>query len=67
MKAYVITTGAIFGLFVVVHIVRVFAEGMHLATDPHFILLTVACAGICLWASSLLWLSRRETESQKPG
>ncbi len=50
MKAYVITTGAVFGLLVLAHIWRVFAESPHLATDPWFVLLTVLAAALCLWA-----------------
>lgn len=59
MKAYVITTGALFGLLTVAHIWRVFAEGPHLATDPFFVLITVAAAAFCLWACHLLRLSSR--------
>jgi len=55
MKAYVMTTGAIFGLITLAHLLRVMAEGPHLATDPVFILLTVAAAALCLWAGRLLW------------
>jgi hypothetical protein len=42
MKAYLITTGTVFGLIVLAHLWRVFEEGAHLARDPVFILLTVA-------------------------
>ena len=58
MKAYVITTGVIFGLLTLVHIWRV-TEERHLATDPWYILVTVAAAALCLWAFGLLWRSRR--------
>jgi hypothetical protein len=54
MKAYVMTTGTLFGLLAVVHLLRMIAEGRHLATDPFFILITVAAAGLCLWAWRLL-------------
>ena len=50
MKAYLITTGAIFGLVVVAHIWRAFAEGSRLAKDPLFVLLTVAAAALSFWA-----------------
>jgi hypothetical protein len=59
MKAYVITTGAVFGMITMAHIARVFAEGPHLAANPLFILLTVATAALCFWACYLLWLSPR--------
>ena len=50
MKAYLITTGTVFGLITVAHIWRMFAEGSHLATDPIFLLLTVLAAALCIWA-----------------
>lgn len=55
MKVYIMITGAVFGLIVVAHILRVVAEGPHLATEPMFILLTLAAAGLCIWAVRLLW------------
>ena len=54
MKAYLITTGAVFGLIVLAHFARVVAEGAHLATDPLFALLTVAAAALSFWAWRLL-------------
>ena len=59
MKAYVITTGAVFGLVTLAHIWRAFAEGRRLATDPWFILITFATAALCFWAWRLLRLSSR--------
>jgi hypothetical protein len=59
MKAYVTTTGAVFGLITLAHILRMFMEGRHLATEPLYILLTVAAASLCLWALRLLWVSKR--------
>jgi hypothetical protein len=59
MKAYLITTGVVFGLITVAHVWRVLVEGSRLATDPIFLLLTVASAGLCLWACRLLKLSSR--------
>jgi hypothetical protein len=56
MKAYVITTGAVFGLLTLAHLARVFAEGPRLAADPWFVLVTVAAAALCLWAWRLLKL-----------
>ncbi len=63
MKAYVTTTGAVFGLLTLVHIWRVIAYEPHLATDPWFVLFTVAAAALCLWACRLLWLARSGRES----
>jgi len=59
MKAYVMTTGAVFGLIAVAHILRIIVEGLHLAREPLYILLTLAAGGLCSWAGLLLWRSRR--------
>lgn len=59
MKAYVMTTGAIFGLLTLAHIWRAIEEGPHLATEPWYVLITVATAVLCLWALRLLWRSPR--------
>ena len=53
MKAYIITTGTLFGLIVVAHVLRVVQEPP-LATDPWYILLTAAAAGISAWAWRLV-------------
>jgi hypothetical protein len=49
MKAYVITTGVIFALITLSHILRIVAEP-HVATEPFFILLTVLSAALSIWA-----------------
>jgi hypothetical protein len=54
MKAYVMTTGALFGLLTLAHLLRIVQEGRHLATDPFYILITVAAAALGLWAWRLL-------------
>ena len=59
MKAYVTTTGAVFGLITVAHVLRIIAEGRHLMTDPWFVLLTVATGSLCFWALRLLRLTKR--------
>jgi hypothetical protein len=59
MRAYVMTTGVLFGLIAVAHVWRVFEEGAGLAADPFFILLTVAAAALCLWAWRLIRVSTR--------
>ena len=59
MKAYVMTTGAVFGLLTLVHLWRIIVEGLHLATEPLYVLLTVAAGSLCFWAWRLLWLARR--------
>ena len=53
MRAYVITTGVIFGLLVVAHLWRMVAEP-HFATDPGYILITVAAGLLSVWAGLVL-------------
>ena len=59
MRAYVMTTGTIFGLIVIAHVLRIAHESPALGRDPFFLALTVACAALCVWAFSLL--RRRQT------
>ena len=50
MKAYVVTTGMIFGLLVAVHLGRILAENPQLATDPIFLAITAVAGGLAIWA-----------------
>ncbi len=59
MKAYLITTGTVFGLIVLAHIWRIFEEGRSLAADPVFVTLTIAAAALSFWAWRLLRYSAR--------
>jgi dolichyl-phosphate-mannose--protein O-mannosyl transferase len=59
MKAYVMTTGAVFGLLVVAHIWRVIGENPALAKDPFYVVITIAAAALCFWAWRLLRLMPR--------
>ena len=54
MRAYVMTTSAVFGLLTVAHVWRVIEERPSLVTDPSYILITVVAAALCLWAWRLL-------------
>ncbi len=54
MKPYVMTTGSIFGLITVAHLWRMISESSRLATEPVYLLLTIAAAALCLWAVRLL-------------
>jgi hypothetical protein len=54
VKAYVMTSGAIFGLITLVHVWRAFEEGPRLATEPWYVLITVAAAALCVWAWRVL-------------
>jgi len=59
MKAYVMTTGAVFALLTLAHLLRIILEGPHLAREPLYVLITIAAAGLCIWAWRLLRLSKR--------
>ena len=59
MRAYVITTGALFGLLTVAHALRIVAEGPQLLTQPWWVLVTLTAAGLCVWALRLLRTSAR--------
>ena len=50
MRADVMTTGVLFGLITMAHVWRVFEESSRLATDPWYVLITLAVAALCLWA-----------------
>ena len=60
MKAYVMTTGSVFGLLALAHVWRVVEEGPHLARDPWYILITVLAAALCVWAFRVLRLMPRQ-------
>jgi hypothetical protein len=58
MKAYLITTGSIFGLLAGAHLLRTVAEWRRLATDPGFLVegpaIGLLAGAICFWAWRLL-------------
>ena len=54
MRAYVLTTGAIFGLLVLAHLWRVIEEGSRPARDPWFVVFTLVAAAMCSWAMLVL-------------
>ena len=54
MKAYVITSGVVFGLLVVAHIWRVFEEGSAVTKNPFFIASTLLAAALFIWACRTL-------------
>ena len=59
MRAYVMTTGAVFGLLTLAHLWRIVEEGPHLARDPWYVLITLAAGALSLWAWRVLRLSTR--------
>lgn len=54
MKAYVITSGGIFAALTVAHLMRIGIDNRHLATQPAFILITLAAATLSVWAWRVL-------------
>ena len=60
MRVYVMTTGTLFGLLVLVHLWRMIEERHSLATDPWFLLITLVAAGLSVWA---WWLLRGSARS----
>jgi hypothetical protein len=54
MKAYLITSGIIFGLIVPLHVWRAIEEGAQTAKDPFLIAITVLAASLSIWAWRLL-------------
>lgn len=56
MKAYLITTGTVFALIVVSHVLRFITEGGALR-EPVLWILTVLAAALAVWAFRLLQLS----------
>ena len=56
MKAYVLTTGIIFGAITIAHILRMVTENSRLATEPGYLGLTLLSAALCVWA---FWGLRR--------
>jgi hypothetical protein len=53
MRAYVMVTGAVFGLITAVHLWRMYEEP-HMAKEPWFIALTALTGLLALWAVRLL-------------
>jgi hypothetical protein len=62
MKAYVITTGAVFALLTLAHVWRVAAEGLHPLANPWFVVTTLLTAALSMWAG---WLFRTRFGREK--
>ena len=58
MKAYLLTTGVLFGLLAIAHLLRTIVEWSRLAADPWFVVqgpgIGVVAAALCFWAWRLL-------------
>ena len=50
MRSYIITSGFLFALLVVVHALRVVAEGVAVVGNPVFVVSTLASAAMSVWA-----------------
>jgi len=57
VKAFLAVVGTVFGLVVVAHVARMFAEP-RMAAEPWFWILTVISAVLSAWAWRLFWTSR---------
>jgi hypothetical protein len=54
MRTYVAITGVVFGLLTLAHIWRFIEEGSYLASQPWFVVITLASAALSIWALRLL-------------
>ena len=59
MKAYLITTGSVFGLLTLAHVWRIIEEGPQLVRNPWWMLITIAAAALSVWAWRLLRVAAR--------
>jgi CDP-diglyceride synthetase len=63
MKGYLTTTGLLFALLALAHVMRTIAEWSRLTTDPGFIVegpgIGLVAAALCFWAWRLLRVSAR--------
>jgi len=68
MKAYLITTGMLFGVLASAHLLRTIGEWSRLATDPWFVLegptIGIAAGALSFWAWRLLRLSPARDSSR---
>jgi hypothetical protein len=53
MRAYVIVTGVVWVLILGAHVARLYAEGGHLLTEPSFLVSSLLCLGLAVWAGAL--------------
>jgi hypothetical protein len=59
VKAYVITTGAVFGLLTIAHLLRMVMEKPDLASEPFYLAITAASAALSIWAWVVLRRSKQ--------
>lgn len=53
MKAYVVVSGALFGLLTIVHIGRFVVE-RSVGSDPFFLIVTTVSTALAIWAARLV-------------
>jgi hypothetical protein len=58
MKVYVMTTGVVFALLTLTHLLRIIVEWPHVLREPAFLLITIAAGGLCFWAWRVLRLAK---------
>ena len=58
MRAYLVSTGSLFGLIALVHVWRMIVEP-HVATHAWYVPLTLAAAALSAWAWRLFRLQAR--------
>ena len=54
MKTYVIVTGVLFAAVFVAHVLRIFAEGPQLLSDPFWVVLTGLVLTMFVWSIIVL-------------
>ena len=54
MKAYLLTTGTVFGLITVAHIWRMIFAFHSVVREPVYLALTIVSAALCVWAFRLV-------------
>lgn len=63
MRAYVMTSGSLFGLLVLAHVARLFAEGAGVLESPMFVVTSLLAAGMAAWAVRVLWPGTSASDS----
>ena len=65
MKPYLLTTGSVFALVAIAHLLRTIAEWSRLTSDPWFIVagpgLGVLSGAIAIWAGRLFSKTRKDS------
>jgi hypothetical protein len=58
MRSYLLISGVIFFLIVLVHAARIASEGVRLVGEPDFIATSILAIGMCAWAGALFWRNK---------